>query len=549
MDSDEGEDDSQIGVANPEEDMGDFVVGPEEMDELDRDIQQAVDGFTKELQKNFDLEDPDMRNQESWGNPNVVYPTDDPDVSHTNRLLGDTRRVDRESFRKQGKPDDDGGDGDETRGINSFHSMWHSFTDLDTNDDPEQRVVMQLRSASDRAASTYPLVTAPAQNAVEAELLRDILITRYADAVRRSSKEARTEGRSVGDPRRYGDVLRYDAGHSDQAADKEGYQLVRTFDTAIRLRDSQRAMLFLRANPHSLAALRKVRDAAGKHMRGQYGVYAADVVRRYVGAATALSGNTHRFDPLIIPVFSSVQWRYRLAFAKKSHAAKPVRYQIDRPGVAEFLSTQLGMKSVAQQKSVELDAMAFFKQHFDINFSAKTSHPPRATMRPYINKSSFIPVVLEAEGHLGSWFASSAKPSVPSIKDDAIGNGRIAYWDTMGRTSVSEVGWVARANGATYITGFWMIRRPGAAPALLRFQSASPTHTRAEKNAAGIRHVTTIDTDVYDILHDAQTRPRQGIGRARTEIVIERVPRSTVDDISVGAHWVMKTHTIVAMRH
>lgn len=243
-----------------------------------------------------------------------------------------------------------------------------------------------------------------------------------------------------------------------------------------------------------------------------------------------------------------------------------------RRGNAEFLASHLNMHSARSRLSAEEDAVRFFKNQFGLDFSRESGATidPKTRMR----KHATLPAVLEPytvsgsgidsrlqmiEGHLGS---SSARQHDGG---DAIGNGYERFGAESGSdaTSVLEAGWMVRptsedglelrrqnggqssagsssssssrsrlSRGGILNTGIWVLHRPDAAPALLRFQSSRTPMVSLKKipgaGGDGFRHTSTNFYNVSDMAHDANARPLKGIGSALSVVSIDHSKRKRV---------------------
>ncbi len=308
--------------------------------------------------------------------------------------------------------------------------------------------------------------------------------------------------------------------------------------------------------------------------------------------AAAAKTRTTSIDLRTLPVFSSVHWSLTLpAAANKT----PKLYRIGSTDV--LLAKLLGLHTKVERRAVLDDATNFFARRFgvDMRGQQQQKHAKHATTTTNSKSGRLVnervgavmvayrtttttttkaygpAAVHTAEGHLASDHhgpdgANTVRPANPG--GDILGNGRVTYTNPSATTRVTEFGWMLRPTeskglvltdaladgsivlmprGEMLVTGFWVVQRPHAPPALLRFQSAGPSYTQAERLVGGgrggsgtIQHVTTIDMDVYDMLHDAGRRPGQGVGRARTHIV-----RSSSSSSSDRIH----VRTVVALRH
>ena len=117
----------------------------------------------------------------------------------------------------------------------------------------------------------------------------------------------------------------------------------------------------------------------------------------------------------------------------------------------------------------------------------------------------------------------------------------------MDDASVMEVGWMVRPTaeaglelpkrqasrlprGGVLNTGFWMIHRPNAAPALLRFQSSKVPEVSFEKaKGGGFRHISTNFYTVTDMAHDAAARPYKGVGSAVSVVSVDHPHRKNIN--------------------
>lgn len=258
--------------------------------------------------------------------------------------------------------------------------------------------------------------------------------------------------------------------------------------------------------------------------------------------------------PLDIPVFSRASWEI--------HGEKKGKYDDDDDedddnnngtyydlGNGQFLAAKLGLQSKKSQAMARDDAAAFFKRRFGLDFNTSATG---AKMDPDTGSVAHasLPLVMEAYSVAGNLTAQVrvAEGHLASSDDgnkDHLGNGLRLYAadrNLVEMTSVSEAGWRVRntskqavplagarqaglmlPRGSLLATGFWVLERPQAAPVLLRFQSSGPAAvktTRAARAAhepetrRGLTHEVTARWDVYDMAHDAVSRPTKGIGRA-----------------------------------
>lgn len=256
---------------------------------------------------------------------------------------------------------------------------------------------------------------------------------------------------------------------------------------------------------------------------------------------------------LEVPVFSRAAWSVSRpdSASGSSDDAEDDPPEVGGKGLAyyvsgneRFLAARMGMSSKRQRDRAELDAISFFKRRFGLDFSTQSGGAKRdpktgiirhaslpAVLEPYTVSAELDSRVRVAEGHLAS--GNDPEP-------DPLGNGvrRYAKDGDADRTSVSEAGWMVRPtakegvqlgvkargqqsklvlpHGGTLSTGFWILERPDAPPALMRFQSAGPPQVSksaiGEKNTPdrGVRHEITSRWDVYDMAHDAGARPGKG---------------------------------------
>lgn len=298
---------------------------------------------------------------------------------------------------------------------------------------------------------------------------------------------------------------------------------------------------------------------------------AAVASRRQVGRsmrrmppAPAAGRSKGGYSALDVPVFSRASWTIGHASGGSSGeddeedeeaalsgaaVAKSPDYHL--LGNARFLAARLGLKSASSQRSAERDAIRFFKRRFGLDFTPESGAKRNAStgviahaslpaaMKPYTVSGELDSRVTVAEGHL-----ASANDPCP----DPVGNGVRLYAKDgdAGRTSVAEAGWlvhpttreglkIQRDNGTQLLlprgsilaTGFWILHRPAAPPALLRFQSSGPPQVIGQKlkdkasKDHGVSHETTSRWDVYDMAHDAGTRPGKGVGRAVSVVRID----------------------------
>ncbi len=391
--------------------------------------------------------------------------------------------------------------------------------------------------------------------------LKDALTSRYAEAVRRASKEAMNEQSNSNDPRRHGAVLRY-------APEADNYHILNTFDISARLRDGQRGMKFLKSRPGIMNSLSKISQKAFAHKRGQYGFYVKDIFNRlqaeddFPSAASRINPDMSSFQQisLKLPVYSSVEWKFE--GLKGSGLYKNEQKNIDK-----LLSEKLGLKNAFDQTAAKLDAIHFFRDHFGVdtsNFDEMTKDD--VTLIPYSVTKHVSSRVTQAEGHLGSWFVSK--------KLGNLGNGRVFYHNketenkdgSRFRTTpgkVTEIGWMLRTSnpdglqlsenrilnkGDQLVSGYWIIERPGAIPSLMHFQSAEPSKTIATRFASGaVGKFTTMNLDIYDMLHNIEKDPTRAVGRAQT-IISQKLFKA--DPHHQQQHKSNASmHTILAMRH
>lgn len=281
------------------------------------------------------------------------------------------------------------------------------------------------------------------------------------------------------------------------------------------------------AAPHeAMGALRRFREARGGA--------AADAE----GGAGGAPDSVHPGD---VPVFSRAAW---------SIPPPPAGAQYYARGNAHFLSARLRIAGDRLLRETERDAVRFFAQRFGVDFAGARTDPETGARR-----HPSLPAVLEpytaaagrlqyAEGHL----SSPERPRNPAAADP-LGNGLLAY-GARDEGGVAEVGWMLRPTsreglplrrqgdakdevrlaevrlpkGAMLSTGFWVVDRPGAPPALLRFQSSSPPRVRSLGAAQGGVEVTS-RYDVYDMGHNAALWPAKGVGRAVSTIRRNRTGR------------------------
>ena len=507
---------------------------------------------------------PDQTPDEAYGNPNYLYEEEiDPKTGKKKQYVlytvPDGVRPGHEI--DTGVESEDDEDRDLMSTIDDYKNPLFTLFDLDHPESDEQKNRRNLHQKH-------------FENSKSPFSLKDALTRRYAKAVRRSSMEAMNEQSHLNDPRRHGEVLRY-------APEKDNYHILNTFDISARLRDGQRGLKFLQSRPGIMDSLSKVSQKAFNHKRGQYGFYVKDIFDRLQSIENVPSAsreplnnnqlaviknhnrNRRNLDlssfqrtSLELPVYSSVEWRFKSL--KGSGLYKNEQKNIDK-----LLSEKLGLKNASDQAAAKLDAIHFFRDRFGVdtnNFDEMTRED--VTLIPYSVTKHVQSRVTQAEGHLGSWFVSK--------KLGNLGNGRVFYQNketenkdgSRIRTSpgnVTEIGWMLRTSnpkglrlsknrilskGDQLVSGYWIIERPGAIPALMHFQSAEPSQTTANRLTSGaVAKYTTMNLDIYDMLHDIEKDPTRAVGRAQT-IIGQEVFRDGHQEKSSAS-----MHTILAMRH
>ena len=343
------------------------------------------------------------------------------------------------------------------------------------------------------------------------------------------------------------------------------------FDAQTRANDAERAITFYHSNPHHLDELLQSASKADANERSQYGDHVRDLIGRIEmrlndpanPRPVSVSGSADPLHPLNIPVLSRAKWTTKSVGARSVDASEdgdadankrqPAYY---RRGNDHFLASALKMRSVSSRLRAEEDAVRFFGRQFGLDFSKESG--AKVDPKTRLRRHATLPVVLEpytvsgdgvssrlemAEGHLGS--------SVQK-RGDIIGNGYERFEGGGDTTSVMEVGWMVRptsedgmalkrgsggpakaggrlARGGILNTGFWVVNRPDAAPALLRFQSSrAPTVKFQKTRGSGFRHISTNFYNVADMSHDASARPMKGIGNAVSVVAIDHPERKNI---------------------
>lgn len=258
------------------------------------------------------------------------------------------------------------------------------------------------------------------------------------------------------------------------------------------------------------------------------------------------------------------------------------------PGNTLFLGARLGMRTEGAQRRAEADAILFFYRRFGLNFGPKSgakrdqstgriSHAKLPLiLEPYTVSARLVPRIELAEGHL----SSATHP--PGGTADPLGNGLRRYLrdGESEQTSVAEAGWLVRntsnkpvpipnsnnnnstgvqwmlPKGGILATGFWLLERPDAPPALLRFQSSRPPLVRKRaltapntrtKQTIGVCHEILSQWDVYDMAHNAAHRPTMAIGKAATLLRIKYYSRKRPQATRYrNSH---ESHTVLSMIH
>lgn len=515
---------------------------------------------------------PDLTPNRPHGSVDYVYTDIDPETEeqrqYVKHSVPDVVRPGKEF--NTGEDDDSEDDEDDFATHFLRHkSAFHSLFDFDYPSNPEHK---HQPSADD--------------------FLKNALASRYADSVRRSSREALNERSDLDDPRRHGAVLRY------PGPEKDDYHILETYNVESRLRDASRGMLFLKARADMSSSLQKVSRKALDHKRGQYGFYVNDMFHRFQADRPESSSKISHYPEetinletvslrnrvgrqkrvpafrgddsgisyfqktsLNLPVYSSVEWEF-------SNRKNSGLYKNEQKNMNRLLSEKLGLKKASDQLQAKNDAIQFFKDHFGLDVNSFDGSDTSVTMIPYSITKDVHSRVNQAEGHLASWFTSESKLG-------NLGNGRVYYRNeesenkdgSATRTTpgnVLEVGWMIRASkpsglllsenrilpkGEQLVTGYWVIERPSAIPSLMHFQSAGASLTTATRRPSGtITKITSMDLDVYDMLHDIERRPSQGVGRART-IIVQEMLNEDDESHGGGPQTTARMNTILAMRH
>mgnify|MGYP005849785097 CR=1 FL=1 len=285
------------------------------------------------------------------------------------------------------------------------------------------------------------------------------------------------------------------------------------------------------------------------------------------GATSAAKGPVH---PGEIPVFSRAAWKA----SSMPAGAQQEHYYYER-GNTHFLGARLGMRTERSQAVAERDAVRFFAHRFGVDFTGARvdphtgamTHPSLpAVLEPYTAASGRLQYV---EGHLstpglplpggGGGGATSTDPLGNGLVTIPAGNAAKSQQSGDDAHGVDEVGWMMRPTsregiavlrqggkgeirlppGAMVSTGFWVLNRPGAPPALLRFQSSSPPRVRTVGGGREGDTEITSRYDVYDASHGSDSWPAKGVGRAISTLWRSRT----------GRHHHHQSRTSVTIHH
>lgn len=279
-------------------------------------------------------------------------------------------------------------------------------------------------------------------------------------------------------------------------------------------------------------------------------------------------------------------------------------------GNTHFLAARLGLVSRKAQTKARQDALKFFEHRFGLDFSPKSGAKQDSSTLAIHHAT--LPLVLEpytvsprlrtqiefAEGNLGSPTTAvasagasvvTAPASSSSSSPDRLVNGFRNYEEegTMTRTSVSEAGWIVRNNskkavelpvrtktpvrlprGGVLVTGFWVLERPDAPSAILRFQSARPPQVisqrlalsparqqrasqapRTKSNITGVRYQVVSRWDLYDMAHDCTRRPTKGIGQGISVLQMDWFRKPAAGTQRYIKHKTETCRTMVTIHH
>jgi hypothetical protein len=576
------------GGAEIEEYGGDYQQSPE-MEEVDLGEEQFLDDFFDALEDEKSTP-PDF----GWGpEPRHDSPIDQARGVEQRELLSDfVRRGDPRSKEERSRWTPDRSfllrpRGDNDRAPDNGVSLYtlldmniHGLTHMQSMNDEEMRLAMQTSRAQihpkDIAMQTSPTDILP-------EEIAEKLLMRFVMA---RGEAQRVESRILADSDLPIPPSRMPTHAASKVASQPPGRIHAIFDKQIRANDTERAMAFYRSDPHHLAALLRSAREADANERSQYGNHVRDLIARMEDrlnnsdqpAPISVSQSWHPAHPLNIPVFSHAKWvisgapldspdlpgSHSAAATEKKRA--PAYY---RRGNDQFMAAHMKMRSAESRVSAEQDAIRFFRNRFGLDFSKEsgaTIDPKTGTIahanlplvfEPYTVCQNLSSRLQAVEGHLG---AASVAPS-SRHHADMIGNGyhRFGAGADAEGTSIAEAGWMVRPTspkgvvlgsagsratlprGGILATGFWIVDRPNAAPALLRFQSARVPVVQIKKlpganggGGGGVQHVSTNFYHVADMTHDGGARPYKGIGSA---LNITKVEHPELENIEAHT-WV-----------